>query len=229
MLPAARRAAVAGHEVRAGGRRDRSVRRALALAGGIRTLAVGAVELSLFSVALYVAINEAVFGGPTPYAADVAGETSTDASFPGGYLERTYRLVALFVDRDYGCCAGRRCSLWPSRASGGCSRVASASRGRCRPCARSNSPASAPPCSEPSCWWRRFWPATMFRLLVPAPAPAGRALLAVPLVAWGFRHAPRVGLALAALTVGASAWLYVDVRWEAARSRPTVRTRRSAR
>ena len=67
-----------------------------------RTLAVGVVELSLFSVGLYVALNEAIYGGPTPYAADVPGETATDASFPGGYLARAYRLVALFVDREYG-------------------------------------------------------------------------------------------------------------------------------
>ena len=67
-----------------------------------RTLAVGAVEVSLFSVALYVAFNEALYGGPTPYAADVPGESATDAGSPGGYLERSYRLVALFIDRDYG-------------------------------------------------------------------------------------------------------------------------------
>jgi hypothetical protein len=27
---------------------------------------------------------------------------ATDASFPGGYLDRVYRLVALFIDREYG-------------------------------------------------------------------------------------------------------------------------------
>ena len=53
-----------------------------------RTLAVAGVELSLVSVAMYVAVNEAVYGGPTPYAADVPGETATDAAFPVGYLER---------------------------------------------------------------------------------------------------------------------------------------------
>src|ERR671916_2740415 len=70
--------------------------------GHRRTLAVGAVELSLFSVALMIGINEALYGGPTPYSADVAGETATDASFPIGYLERVYRLVALFIDREFG-------------------------------------------------------------------------------------------------------------------------------
>src|SRR5215213_1919529 len=67
-----------------------------------RTLAVGAVELSLFSIALYVAFNEALYGGPTPYAADTPGEGATDAGSPTGYLERSYRLVALFCDREYG-------------------------------------------------------------------------------------------------------------------------------
>ncbi len=67
-----------------------------------RTLAVGAIELSLFSVALMIGINEALYGGPTPYSADVEGETATDASFPLGYLERSYRLAALFIDREYG-------------------------------------------------------------------------------------------------------------------------------
>src|SRR5215217_3425923 len=113
-----------------------------------RTLAVGAVELSLFSVALYVAMNEAIYGGPTPYAADVPGESATDASFPGGYLERAYRLVALFLDREYGLLR-----------------------------------------------WAPVFP------------------LAVPLVAWGLRHLPRAGTALAVLTVASTAWLYADVRW----------------
>jgi hypothetical protein len=37
--------------------------------------------------------------------------------------------------------------------------------------------------------------------------------LAVPLVAWGLRHMPRLGSVLAALTVAASAGLFVDVRF----------------
>jgi hypothetical protein len=38
-------------------------------------------------------------------------------------------------------------------------------------------------------------------------------VLAVPLIAWGLRHLPRLGTALAAVTVAASAWLYADLRW----------------
>jgi hypothetical protein len=37
--------------------------------------------------------------------------------------------------------------------------------------------------------------------------------LTIPLVGWGLRHLPRSGTVLAALTLAASVWLYVDVRW----------------
>ena len=36
---------------------------------------------------------------------------------------------------------------------------------------------------------------------------------AVPLVAWGLRRAPRVGLALGALTLAFSAWLALAADW----------------
>jgi hypothetical protein len=137
-----------------------------------RTLAVGAVELSLFSVALYVAFNEALYGGPTPYAADAPGESATDAAFPGGYLGRAYRLVALFIDRDYGLL--RWAPVFALAFAG--------------------------------LWW--LWRSHRERL--------GRAVpevLALPLVALGLRHLPRLGSALALLTVAGSAWLYADVRW----------------
>src|SRR4051812_34484749 len=65
-------------------------------------LAITAIELVGFSVALYVGLNNALFGGPTPYSAASGAAGGLDASFPIGYLERAYRLVALFIDRDYG-------------------------------------------------------------------------------------------------------------------------------
>jgi hypothetical protein len=39
--------------------------------------------------------------------------------------------------------------------------------------------------------------------------------LAIPLVGWGLRHLPRLGSALAAVTLAASVWLWVDVRFGA--------------
>ena len=180
-----------------------------------RTLAVLAVEVALFSVALYVAINEAIYNGPTPYTADIAGETATDASFPGGYLDRAYRLVALFIDRDYGLLRWAPVFLlafaglwwlWHSRRE----QVARAvpgvrdievTAGLCAAALGAQFLVAA------------FMAPTMFGFWFPPRHLLAGLLLAVPLVAWGLRHLPRVGSVLIALTLLASAWLYADVRW----------------
>ena len=180
-----------------------------------RTLAVGAVELSLFSVALYVAINEAVYSGPTPYAADAAGESATGAASPGGYLERVYRLVALFLDRDYGLLrwapvfALAFAGLWwlwrsrrdlLARAVPGV-REMELTAGLCAAALGAQLLVAA------------FLAPTMFGFWFPPRHLMAALPLAVPLVAWGLRHAPRVGSTLIVLTLAASAWLYADVRW----------------
>jgi hypothetical protein len=180
-----------------------------------RTLAVGAVELSLFSVALMVGVNEGLYGGATPYSADVAGETATDASFPVGYLERAYRLVALFIDRDYGLLRWAPVFalvfaglwwLWRSRRE----RLARAvpglreievTAGLCAAALGAQLIVSA------------GLAPTMFGFWFPGRHMLASLPLAVPLIAWGLRHAPRIGIALSALTLAASAWLYVEVRW----------------
>ena len=179
-----------------------------------RTLAIGAVELSLFSVALYVAVNHGLYGGPTPYAADVAGQTATDADFPGGYLDRAYRLVALFIDRGYGLLRWAPVLalafagvwwLWRSRRE----RLARAvpgvrdielTVGLCALVLAAQLLVAA------------FGAPTMFGFWFPGRHLLAALPLAIPLVAWGFRRAPRVGLALTALTLAASVWLYLDAR-----------------
>jgi len=179
-----------------------------------RTLAIGSVELSLFSVALYVGINEALYGGPTPYAADVAGETATDASFPGGYLERAYRLVALFLDREYGLLRWAPVFLlafaglwlfWRSRRD----RLA-----RAVPAIREIE-LTAGLCAAAigvQLLVAAFIAPTMFGFWFPTRHLLAALPLAIPLVAWGLRFAPRVGALLAVLTLAGSVWLYVDVR-----------------
>jgi hypothetical protein len=180
-----------------------------------RTLAVLSVEVALFSVALYVAINEAIYDGPTPYTAGISGENATDASFPGGYLERTYRLVALFIDRDYGLLRWAPVFLlafaglwwlWHSRRE----QVARAvpgvrdmevTAGLCAAALGTQLLVAA------------FVAPTMFGFWFPPRHLLAGLPLAIPLVAWGLRHMPRVGIFLIALTLAASAWLYIDVRW----------------
>jgi hypothetical protein len=180
-----------------------------------RTLAVAAVELSLFSVALYVAVNEAVYGGPTPYAADAAGETATDAAFPGGYLDRAYRLVALFLDRSYGLLrwapvfALAFVGLWwlwcshrdrLARAVPGVREI-ELTAGLCAAVLGAQLLVAA------------FLAPTMFGFWFPPRHLLAGLPLAIPLMAWGLRHLPRLGTALVALTFVASGWLYADVRW----------------
>jgi hypothetical protein len=180
-----------------------------------RTLAVGAVELSLFSVALYVAFNEALYGGPTPYAADVSGESATDTNSPAGYAERSYRLVALFLDRNYGLLRWAPLFLlvfaglwwlWHSHRE----RLAQAVPG-----VRAIEVAGALCAAALAAQLlvAAFVAPTMFGFWFPPRHLLAGLPLAVPLVALGLRHLPRVGTALAALTVVGSAWLYVDVRW----------------
>jgi hypothetical protein len=179
-----------------------------------RTLAIGSVEVSLFSVALYVGLNEALYGGPTPYAADVGEETATDASFPGGYADRAYRLVALFIDREYGLLRWAPVFLlafaglwllWRSHRN----RLARAvpavreielTAGLCAAALGAQLVVAA------------FLAPTMFGFWFPPRHLLAALPLAIPLVAWGLRHAPRLGAALAALTAAGSIWLYVVVR-----------------
>ena len=180
-----------------------------------RTLAVGSVELALFSLALYVGLNEALFGGPTPYAALDPGESATGSSSPGGYLGRSYRLVALFLDRDFGLLRWAPVLLlafaglwwlWRARRD----RLARAvpqlrevelTAGLCAAVLGVQLLVAA------------FLAPTMFGFWFPPRQLVAVLPLAIPLVAWGLRHAPRVGSALAVLTLAASVWLFVDVRW----------------
>jgi hypothetical protein len=181
---------------------------------GRGTLALVGAEVAGFSAAVYVSVNDALYGGITPYAADVPGETATDTGFPTGYLERSYRLVALFIDRDYGLLrwapvvALAFLGLWlayRARREGLARLVpehrrAEAAAGMCALAAGAQVLVAA------------FLAPTMFGFWFPGRHLVAALPLAVPLVAWGLRHAPRTGAALAALGLAASAWLYVDVR-----------------
>ena len=181
--------------------------------GRQRTLGVLSVELALFSVALLVGINEALYDGPTPYSADPEG--ATGASFPDGYVDRAYRILALFIDRDYGLLrwaplfalafAGLWL-LWRSRRD----RLARAvpalhqvelTAGLCAAALGVQLLVAA------------LLAPTMFGFSFPARHLLAALPLAAPLVAWGLRRAPRTGGALILLSLAAAVWLYVDVRW----------------
>ncbi len=180
-----------------------------------RTLAIGASEAAFFSVALYVGINESLYGGPTPYAADGGRRERHRRILParlpgpllpaGGAVHRPrLRAAALGAGVRPGLRRrGPAVPLAPQSAVAGHARACTRSRTRprCAPRSWAHSwwwPASwRPPCSATgsrpgTCWPRCRWRCRWWR--------------------WGLRRLPRSGSALALLTAVSSAWLYVAVR-----------------
>src|SRR4051794_18152303 len=177
-------------------------------------LAITAVEVVGFSVALYVGLSEGLFGGPTPYSAALSEQSGLEAAFPLGYLERAYRSVALLIDRDYGllrwapvvALAGLGAwLLWRERRSG-LARAIPGLHGEQSAGLLGGFAALAQVLMAVFIWPEAFgfwFPGRPLLAALP---------LAVPLIALGLRHAPRTGALLALIGVAASVWLYVDVR-----------------
>ncbi len=186
----------------------RSLRRA-----GRRLLALGSTEVAFFSLALLVGLNEALFGGPTPHAADAPGVSATGADSVADYLGRCWRVVALFLDRDYGLI--RWAPVTALIFAGGWVLYRSAREQFARAIAG----------LDEEHWLARLCGLAALTTLVTAAlfVPSlragfpGRALvpvlpLALPLVALGLRQAPRIGGLLALLGLAGSVWLWIDTR-----------------
>lgn len=180
-----------------------------------RTLALGATELTFFSVALYVGLNEALYDGPTPYSADFSGETATDTGGAGGYLNRSYRLVALWIDRENGLLR------WAPVFALMCVGAWMTYRSRRDHLARAVPQLRVTERAATMCAvavgaqivLAAFLAPTMYGYWFPPRHLLAGLPLAIPLVAIGLRKLPRTGTALAALTVVSSVWLYVAVRF----------------
>jgi hypothetical protein len=172
-----------------------------------RLLAAGALVVGASGTAFAV-VSQALYGGPTPYAADFEGESPTEASFPLGYLERSYRLAALLVDRDYGVLrwapvlALALVGAWLLLRRG----TAAPERGA-RTAAQLFGAALLAQLLVAA-----FLAPTMFGFWFPGRHLLAALPLAVPLVALGARRLPRVTVALAAIGIAASIWLAAAVR-----------------
>ena len=179
-----------------------------------RVLAIGSVEVSLFSLALFVGINEALYGGPTPYWAALPSEGATDASGPMAYVERSYRLVALLIDRDVGLLRWAPVfllvfvGLWFTYRSR--RELLARALPQLREMERAATMCGAAVAAQMLV--AAFVAPTMFGPWFPARYLMAGLVLAVPLVALGMRHAPRTGGALALLSLVSSVWLWLDVR-----------------
>jgi hypothetical protein len=180
---------------------------------GRRLAALLAAELLGASLIAYATVNEQLYGGPTPYSADVAGQSATDAAFPLGYLDRLPRLVALWIDRGYGLLRWAPFLalafvavwlLWRSRRE----RLAQAV-----PAVRDTEAAAAlllMVCAG-QIVVAAFGAPTMFGFWFPGRHLVAALPCAAALAAWGLRHLPRTGAALGAITLLGSGWLLAQL------------------
>ena len=180
-----------------------------------------ALEVVLVSAVAYITVNERLYGGLTPYSA-VPGDP-TEASSARDYLERLPRLVEVFVDPDVGIL------VWAPFLV-----LAFLSLELLTRSLRERFHVALPSVVDVEvaagflaalCASQVLVAVFVSPSLSDDDAFPGRELIAVlpvaaALTAWGFRHAPRIGQALVALTVGAGAWLLVGMRAEGANLAP---------
>jgi hypothetical protein len=177
-------------------------------------LAITCLEILGFSLALYVGVNSGLYGGATPYAAGAPGASATGAAFPLGYVDRAYRLVALFIDRDFGLLRWAPVLAFAVWGAWLLLRERRSGLARAIPARRTAQSAGALCAAVAGAQLAvaAFIAPTMFGASFPARQLVAVLPVAVPLVAVALRRAPRAGALLALLGVAATIWLYVDVR-----------------
>ena len=188
--------------------------RALRKAQRAWTTLVG-LEVVAVSIAVYLSVNDNLYGGPTPHSAELGGATGTGAEFPLGYLERSYRLAALLIDREVGLL---RWAPVVALALVGAWLLLRERRGRLAraiPELRREEQATTICALAAGTQFltAAFLAPTMFGFWFPGRNLVAVLPLCVPLVALGLRRLPRTGAALIGLTLVASAWLYADLRF----------------
>jgi hypothetical protein len=176
---------------------------------GRRTAALAAAEIMVASLVVYVTVDDRLYGGLTPTSVAASGTPPTGASTLGDYLSRTPRLAALWVDRDVGLlrwapilalAAFAGWLLWRSRRLG-VARVVPE-----RADAEAAAALSLVACGAVGLV-AAFAAPTLSGDWFPARHLMAAFPVAVGLVAWGLRQAPRTGAALGGITLVGSAWL----------------------
>jgi hypothetical protein len=179
-----------------------------------RLVALVSGELLLMSAVVYITVNDPLYGGWTPDAAALDDGPVSEADFPLGYLDRAWRLIAVWIDRDVGLLRWAPvialsllvCWLvWRSRRDL-VARVAPE---------RLDVEVSASLLLAVG--GAVLVAVTLFAPTLDPDAPPGypmaTALVALAALAgWGWRFARRTGMVLAAISLVASVWLYVALR-----------------
>jgi hypothetical protein len=160
------------------------------------TMGLIAVELAVASAVVYVTVNERVFGGVTPGA-------GTGADTVAEHLERLPRLVTLWVDPDAGLL--RWAPIFAFVFFGAWLLRRSRSEGLARAVPARATAEAAAGLSLAVVAAVVLVAAFLVPTIDTEPFAARHLVPALPvaaaLVAWGLRHAPRVGAALGAVTL----------------------------
>ncbi|MDP1849202.1 MAG: hypothetical protein Q8K79_15535 [Solirubrobacteraceae bacterium] len=171
------------------------------------------VEVIIFSIVMFVTVNEQLFGGFTPAAAMVPGDR-LDALGAADFLDRAPRLIGLWLDRDYGALRWAPLValafyalwlLWRSRRDH-IARIVPE-----RALVEIAAALCALVCAA-QVLVATFIAPTMFGFFFPGRYLVAALPMAVALVAWGMRQAPRTAAALVALTLVHSLWWYAELR-----------------
>jgi hypothetical protein len=172
------------------------------------TMGLIAVELVGASLVLYATLNERLYGGFTPWSALPSGVSPTGAQTLVEHLERLPRLLTLWLDPGAGLLRWAPIFAFVPFAAWLLRRSREEGLARVVP-ERASAEAAAglalvvfaavllvAAFLVPTIDTEPF----AARYLIPAFPVAGA------LIAWGLRHAPRVGAALGAITLAISAW-----------------------
>jgi hypothetical protein len=172
-----------------------------------------ALEVVIFSVVLYVTVNDRLYGGPFP-AALLSDPGATGASGVGAHLARAPRLLGLWIDRDVGLL------LWAPLAA--LSFVAlwllvRSRRERLALAVSEQVDVEVTAGLYVALCGATVAFATFLSPTIAGPWFAGHELVCVlapgaALAAWALRRLPRTGRALAAVTLVASVWVIAVAR-----------------
>ena len=176
-----------------------------------RFQALVAGEAMLFSVVVYVSVNDRIYGGITPEAASAPHVHATGITDAGDVVHRIPRILGLLIDRHDGLLrwapifALAGVALWLLARSRR-ERLSRALPGQLDVEVAAGLLAAAIAV--------QVVVAIVFAPNVHGPGLGPRHLLpvlglAAPLVAWGLRHARRTGMVLAVLTLAITAWLLI--------------------
>jgi hypothetical protein len=172
-----------------------------------------ALEVVIFSVVLYVTVDDRLYGGPFP-AAVLSDPGATGASGVGAHLARAPRLLGLWIDRDVGLL---RWAPFGALAFVALWLLARSRRERLALALSSQIDVEVTAGLYVLVCGATVAFAAFLAPTIAGPWFAGHELVVIlpfgaALAGWGLRRLPRTGYALAALTLAASVWVLAAPR-----------------